>query len=146
MPTAMTALEVRGRPSCLHASSKGDMVEAAVTMPLLLLATFALINFALVGHARNTAQNAANHGARVGAVTASGAGTAAQRETERLLTHCFCSPTVTASADGAPGGTVTVDVAWSVPNYMGDVLRLFGGNFEGDFSGTVSASRRKEGW
>ena len=122
------------------------MVEAAVTMPLLLLVTFALVNFALVGYARNSAQNAANHGARVGAVTASGAGAAAKQAAEQLLTNCLCTSTVTVSASSAPGGTVSVDVAWSVPNYMDGFIRLFGSTARGEFSGTVSASHRKEGW
>lgn len=122
------------------------MVEAAVTMPLLLLATFALINFALVGHARNSAQNAANHGARVGAVTASGAGAAARQATEGLMANCFCTYSVTVSAASAPGGTVTVNVAWTVPSYMDGFLQVMGGSAQDEFSGTVSASHRKEGW
>ena len=142
----MTALKAFVRPSGLCSSSKGDMVEAAVTMPLLLLVTFALINFALVGHARNSAQNAANHGARVGAVTASGAGSAARQEAERLMANCFCTYSVTVSAANTPGGTVTVDVAWTVPSYMDGFLQVMGGSAPGDFSGTVSASHRKEGW
>ncbi|MCE2467274.1 MAG: pilus assembly protein [Caldilineaceae bacterium] len=142
----MTAFKAHGRPSGLFSSSQGDMVEAAVTMPLLLLVTFALINFALVGHARNSAQNAANHGARVGAVTASGAGSAATQEAERLMANCFCTYSVTVSAANAPGGTVTVAVAWTVPSYMDGFLQVMGGSAQGDFSGTVSASHRKEGW
>ena len=142
----MMALKARARPSCLHSSSRGDMVEAAVTMPLLLLVTFALVNFALVGHARNSAQNAANHGARVGAVTASGAGSAARQAAERLLANCFCTHSVTVSAANAPGGTVTVNVTWSVPSYMDGFLQVMGGAAQGDFSGTASASHRKEGW
>ena len=142
----MAALKALSRPSLLCSSSRGDMVEAAVTMPLLLLVTFALINFALVGHARNSAQNAANHSARVGAVTASGAAASAKQEAERLMTNCFCTSMVAVSAASAPGGTVTVDVAWSVPNYMDDFMRLFGGSAQGEFKGTVSASHRKEGW
>ena len=137
----MTALKALVRPSGLFSSSQGDMVEAAVTMPLLLLVTFAL-----VGHARNSAQNAANHGARVGAVTASGAGSAARQEAERLMANCFCTYSVTVNAANAPGSTVTVAVAWTVPSYVDGFLQVMGGSAQGDFSGTVSASHRKEGW
>ena len=48
---------------------RGDMAEAAVTLPVVLLATFAMINLALAGFASVNAANAANYGARIGSVS-----------------------------------------------------------------------------
>ena len=45
---------------------QGDMVESALTMPLLILVTLAFVNLALAGFASVTANNAVNYATRLG--------------------------------------------------------------------------------
>jgi hypothetical protein len=47
----------------------GDMVEGALTMPLMALVALALVNLALAGYCSVTANNAANYAARVASVS-----------------------------------------------------------------------------
>lgn len=44
-------------------------------------------------------------------------------------------------ATSTPG---TIDIAWTVPNYIDDFTRPFDGSAQGKFSGTVSTSHCKE--
>ena len=46
----------------------GDMVEGALTFPLMALVTLALVNLALAGFSATTANHAAGYGARAGSV------------------------------------------------------------------------------
>ena len=51
-------------------STKGSsMAEAAITLPVVVLLTFAMVNLAMAWYAAVAASNAANYGARVGSVT-----------------------------------------------------------------------------
>ena len=50
------------------AARTGDMVEGALTFPLMALVTLALVNLALAGFASTTANHAAGYGARAGSV------------------------------------------------------------------------------
>ncbi|MDK2981350.1 MAG: hypothetical protein PWQ55_1697, partial [Chloroflexota bacterium] len=45
------------------------MAEAAITLPVVLLLTFAMVNLAMAWYAAVAASNAANYGARVGSVS-----------------------------------------------------------------------------
>ena len=47
---------------------RAEMDEAAFVIPVLLLVTFGLINFGMLGYASVSASNAANYGARMGSV------------------------------------------------------------------------------
>ena len=49
-------------------SRQGDMVEGALTLPVMILITLALVNLALAGFASVTASMAADYAARVGSV------------------------------------------------------------------------------
>ena len=46
----------------------GDMVEGALTLPLMALVALALVNLSLAGYASVTANNAANAAARMASV------------------------------------------------------------------------------
>ncbi len=123
------------------------MVEAALTMPLMLLLALVLVNFALVGHARNAAQHAAHFGARMGSVAFVEAGSQARRSAASVLDNCLCQAQVArVIATDVPGGEVTVEVQWTVQNYFKPLLAVFGGTLPDAFTGTASASYRKEGW
>jgi len=123
------------------------MVEAALTMPLMVLLALALVNFAWVGHARNASQHAAHFGARMGSTAFTEAAAQARHSTEAVLRDCLCqAQVVKVAATDVPGGEVTVEVQWAVRNYFSPLLSLFGGTLPDTFQGTVSASYRKEGW
>lgn len=127
---------------------QGDMVEAALTMPLMVLLALVLVNFALVGQARNAAQNAANFGARMGSIAFTDADRHARENAEAALQHCLCTARVTdVQAQDTPGGEVIVEVEWEVENYFHSLFQYLGGNsLPVRFTGTATASYRKEGW
>ena len=127
--------------------TRGDMVEAALTIPLMVLLALVLVNFALVGHARTASQQAAHYGARMGSIAFTGAGLQARQSAESVLSGCLCQAQVSnVVATDVPGGVVTVEIQWTVPNYFQSMLALFGGTLPATFTGTTSASFRKEGW
>ncbi len=116
-------------------------------MPLMVLLALALVNFALVGHARNASQHAAHFGARMGSVAFAGAAAQARHSAASVLEDCLCqAQVVKVVASDVPGGEVTVEVQWTVQNYFRPLLAVFGGTLPDTFTGTASASYRKEGW
>jgi len=123
----------------------GDMVEGAITLPIMALLALALVNLAIAGFAANTAQNAAFYAARTAAVTQdnpAGRGLAAANQ---ALAHGTGAYSVNVVADNRPGGQVRVEVAWEVPNVFGGLAALFGGE-NGPLRGKAAAVQRKEGW
>ena len=52
---------------------------------------------------------------------------------------------VRVAADTYPGGVVRVEVDWSVPNFYGSLMPLFGAS-SGPLKGTAVSVFRKEGW
>lgn len=126
---------------------QGDMVEGALTFPLMALVALALVNLALAGYASITANNAANVAARVASVAQAdpvGQGLAAASQSLQAGIGAF---DVALDADANPGGDVTATVRWRVPNFFGGLLRFFGGNVSGpEISGEAVSRFRKEGW
>mgnify|MGYP000962570900 FL=1 len=45
-----------------------SMAEAAITLPVIMLMTFAMVNVSMAWYAAVAASNAANYGARIGSV------------------------------------------------------------------------------
>lgn len=134
------------RPAFLRQTA-GDMVESALTLPLMALLTLALVNLALVGHARAAAQHAAHFGARMGSVALADAEGEARQAAGAMLDACLCEAQVTnVSGADAPGGEVIVTVEWTVPSFLGSLLSVFGGAAPEQFTGAVTAAYRKEGW
>lgn len=125
---------------------QGDMVESALTMPILILVTLALVNLALAGFASVTANNAANLAARLGSVDQVAPGATAYAAAERALAGTVGDYTIQiVQADGFSGGRVSVTVRWSVPNFFAGLMPLFGATaspLEGEAVGIF----RKEGW
>ena len=123
------------------------MVESALTMPLMVLLTLVLVNFALVGHARSASQHAAHYGARMGSIALNGAESHARASAESVLESCLCqAEVVKVLAADTPGGEVRVEVKWTVQNYFRPLFSVFGGTLPDSFEGTEAASYRKEGW
>ncbi len=122
------------------------MVETAIALPVVVLLAVFVINGAMAAVAASNAGNAANYGARVGAVTQGGAvGAAVAAARQALATAPLGKYEVSAAGGGPPGSQVVVTVRWHVPNLMGPVLALFGGGSP-EFSGQAMATFRQEGW
>jgi len=131
----------------LGCRSGNAMAETAVVLPVVLVLTFALVNFAIAGYASTAAANAANYGARVGSVAQKNAvGMAAAAANASLSKIGIGEYSVSASGGGGRGAQVLVNVNWSVPNYIGSLLSLLGGGGSVEFKGSVQSTFRQEGW
>jgi len=127
--------------------TKGDMVESAITFPIMALLALALVNLALAGFAANTAQNAAAYGARMAAVTQDHPAARGLDAANQVLAQTGVGDyAVNITADSRPGGQVQVEVSWKVPNIFGGLLSLFGVNSGHTIDGKAVAAQRKEGW
>lgn len=123
------------------------MAETAVVLPVVLVLTFALVNFAIAGYASVAAANAANYGARAGSVAQQGAaGVAASAATAVLAKTMIGEYAVAAYGGGRPGAQVVVVVNWRAPNFIGSMLSLLGGGGNVEFKGQARSTFRQEGW
>jgi Flp pilus assembly protein TadG len=123
------------------------MAETAVVLPVVLVLTFALINFAIAGYASVAAANAANYGARAGSVAQNGAaGVAASAANAALAKTMIGEYSVAAYGGGRPGAQVVVVVNWRAPNFIGSMLSLLGGGGNVEFKGQARSTFRQEGW
>lgn len=123
------------------------MAEAALTLPVVLLVAFMMINLAMAGYASVAASNAANYGARVGSVAQSGAaGRAASAAQASVNQAGVGTYTISAGGGGRPGAQIVVNVTWSVPNYFATMAALFGYSFDSEIKGTTRSTFRQEGW
>jgi Flp pilus assembly protein TadG len=129
-------------------SRKGSsMAEAAITLPVVVLMTFAMVNLAMAWYAAVAASNAANYGARVGSVSQTNAtGNAITAAQGRLDTITVGSYAISASGGGYRGAQVNVVVDWAVPNYIGSLITYIGGGDQMNFEGTALSTFRQEGW
>jgi Flp pilus assembly protein TadG len=123
----------------------GDMVEGALTFPLMALVALALVNLALAGYASTTANHAAGYGARAGSVAQADPAGRALEAAQQALESGVGEYAVRVAADTYPGGIVRVEVDWSVPNFFGSLMPLFGGENR-PLRGTAVSAFRKEGW
>jgi Flp pilus assembly protein TadG len=126
-------------------NKQGDMVEGALTMPLMALVTLALVNLAIAGYASVTANNAVNYAARVASVSQRNVTGEALDAANRALQAGIGDYVVLIEADSHPGGTVQVRVQWEVPNFFGSLLPFFGAPNE-PLNGEAISVFRKEGW
>jgi Flp pilus assembly protein TadG len=123
------------------------MAETAVVLPVVLVLTFALVNFAIAGYASVAAANAANYGARAGSVAQKGAaGVAASAANAALAKTMIGEYSVAAYGGGRPGAQVVVVVNWRAPNFIGSMLSLLGGGGNVEFKGQARSTFRQEGW
>ena len=124
---------------------RGDMVEGALTFPLMLLVTLALVNLALAGFASTTANYAAGYGARAGSVAQTDPAGRALEAAQHALQSGVGEYDVAVTADTTPGGIVRVEVGWRVPNFYGSLMPIFGGANR-PLAGRAISAFRKEGW
>lgn len=126
---------------------RAEMDEAALVLPVLLLVTFGLINFGMLGYASVSASNAANYGARMGSVAQSNPpGVALASANQMLSGTAVGSYAVGVSGGGSPGSLIQVSVKYRVPNYFAGLTQLFGVQTPATFSGSALADFRQEGW
>lgn len=123
------------------------MAEAAITLPVMVLLTFAMINLSMAWFVAVAASNAANYGARIGSVAQSNpiAYSIAAAQT-RLNAVNIGNYSVSASGGGYRGAQVVVSVNWEVPNYLGSLITYLGGAGPLNFSGVAISTFRQEGW
>lgn len=125
---------------------RADMVEGAMTFPLMALVALALVNLALAGFASVSANNAVNYAARLASVDQESPGATAYAAAHSALQASIGSYTVQVTqADSFAGGRVSVTVRWSVPNFFGGLMPLFGRSAS-PLQGEAISVFRKEGW
>jgi hypothetical protein len=123
------------------------MAEAAITLPVVVLLTFAMVNLSMAWFAAVAASNAANYGARLGSVTQSDPiGTAVSAAQVRLDATSVGSYAISGSGGGFRGAQINILVDWAVPNYIGSLITYLGGGSQMNFGGTALATFRQEGW
>lgn len=128
-------------------SRRAELDEAAFVLPVLVMASLALINLGLLGFAAVNAGNAAEYGARMGSVAlANQTGTAYSAALTKVSAVQVGSYTVSVSGGGRPGSRIEVAVTYRVPNYFGGLAAAFGVSMPAQFQGTARAYFRQEGW
>lgn len=127
---------------------RGSMAEAAITTPVIILLMVAVLNLGLVAYAAQAAENAANYGARRGAVAQNNsAGVAHHAASEAAQNALVGDYQITITAPGGVVGSVLgVRVDYAVPNLLRGLSGLFPGLPSDDFTGRVEATFRQEGW
>jgi hypothetical protein len=126
---------------------RGEMDEAVIVFPLLLLIAIGLVNMGLLGVAAVNAGNAANYGARMGAVAQNNpAGVARTYAGQAIQAAPIGTYSISVSGGGTPGSAVTVQVNYRVPNYFAALVGFFGVDISPEFSGVASSNFRQEGW
>jgi Flp pilus assembly protein TadG len=136
--------------SLLHAlfsDQHGELDEATLVLPLLLLVSLGLVNLGVLGFSAVNAGNAANYGARMGSVAQSDpAGVAAASAYRMLSAIPVGEYSVSVSGNGQPGDSLDVQVSYSVPNFFSGLASFFGVNTPATFNSTVTSTFRQEGW
>ena len=112
------------------AGEKGqNLVEFAMVVPIFLILVFAIVDFGMGFHAWITVTNASREGARIGAV---GADEDTIEDRVRDTTSSIVDDNVIVTIDGAqgtPGDTVSVDVAYEYEMItpLSNLLSMIGG-------------------
>ena len=83
--------------------NRGDMVEGALTFPLMALVALALVNLALAGFSATTANHAAGYGARAGSVAQADPAGRALEASQQALRSGIGDYAVRVAADTYPG-------------------------------------------
>lgn len=126
---------------------RGNMVEAAITLPVTLLVFVFAVNMALAGYASVNANNAANFGARQGSVSSDPVNTAQITAEQAVSQYQVGNYSTTIVAAGQRRGDLLgTQVHWSVPNFFAPLVNLFGAGMDTDLSGDAISYFRVEGW
>jgi hypothetical protein len=132
-----------------YGDEHGDMAEAAITTPVIVLLMLVIINFGAIMYTAQAAENAANYGARRGSVAqvnaAGEAASAAAYAASQTLLGEYDVHIV--APGGIAGAELGVRVNYRVPNWIGTLGGLFPGLPRGEyFAGSTTATFRQEGW
>ena len=127
---------------------RARLIEDALTLPILLLVTVAMLNVFLYGLAGVSASNAAEYAARQASVAQANqqavAVTAAQSRLNKLPIGAQFH--VAATAPARRGTRVTVTVTYDVPNWFRGLAAMFGVKTPPTLHGRAVSYFRKEGW
>jgi len=133
----------------LHCRRGSEFLEAAVTIPIVVLVMLAIVQFGLVVYASQMASEAARHGVRWGAVAQANQAGIAASQAGGFANTAFPvgSPQVSVLAPGGVlGSDIKLRVSYEVPNFLGGLAGLFPGLPGGPFQVMGEASMRQEGW
>lgn len=125
-----------------------EVLEAAATVPVMLLIMAAIVNLGMAIYAQQAAQNAANFGARMGSVQVGCRSCTAQAEAWNSINASGVhNPGVQILAPGGVvGSMLKVRVTGEMPNLMGPLMSFFGGSMSGPIQVSAEATFRAEGW
>jgi hypothetical protein len=125
-----------------------EVIEAAATLPVMLLILIALVNLGFAVYARQAVQNAAAYGARMGSVAQDCRSCAAYAAASSAVAGSLVQhPSVQVLAPGgAVGGVLRLRVTGEVPNLLGPLMALNGGGFSQPLQVAAEATFRAEGW
>ncbi len=106
---------------------RGDMAEAAITTPVIILLMIVILNFGMLAYTAQAAENAANYGARRGSVAQSNAAgeavSAAAYAANQALIGEYSVQAV--APGGIAGSELGIRVTYRVPNLMAPLAGLF---------------------
>ena len=127
---------------------RGDMAEAAITTPVIVLLMTVIINFGMLMYVAQAAENAANYGARRGSVAQTNAAGEAIAAASYAAGQALVGEyTVQAVAPGGiAGAELGIRVTYRVQNWIAPLAGLFPALPSGDFTGNATATFRQEGW
>lgn len=127
---------------------RARLIEDALTLPVLLLVTVAMLNVFMYGLAGISAANAAEYAARQATVAQANqqavAVAAARGRLEQLPIGAQFH--VSATAPARRGARVTVTVTYDVPNWFRGLAAMFGVDTPPTLHGQAVSYFRKEGW
>ena len=126
-----------------------EVLEAAATIPVMLLILVAVVNLGLAIYAQQAVQNAANYGARMGSTAqACRACTAYSAASASITSAGIQNASVEILAPGGVvGSTLKIRVTGEIPDLgLGRLMAFFGGGREGPFKVSAEATFRAEGW
>jgi hypothetical protein len=124
-----------------------NMAEAAVAIPVVLLILALANSVSRAGCVAMAARNAADYGARVGAVAGSNAKEWAEAAANASLEQAGISGALPAQAQLTDGGrTIVVIVRWESPTILAGLCPLYGQQCPMEFYGEARAVRKVEEW
>lgn len=126
-----------------------EVVEAAATIPVMLLILVAIVNLGMAIFAQQAVENAANYGARMGSVAQDCRSCAAYGAASSAIARSGVhNPSVEILAPGGVvGSTLRIRVSGEIPDLgLGSLMAFFGGGMNGPLRTSAEATFRAEGW
>lgn len=126
-----------------------EVLEAAATIPVMLLILVAVVQLGMAIYAQQAVQNAANYGARMGSTAQDCRSCAAYGAAASAIAQAGVhNPSVEVLAPGGVvGSSLRLRVSGEVPDLgLGRLMAFFGGGGDATFRVSAEASFRAEGW